>query len=212
MVELAQAPHLFVIRKQQRKEAAAQPVVLAYYYVLDKMVYQVRAQYVHCGNGALVSGVTCDHNTCSCIQAEVLVSTLLLLQARTSISSKAPFRVAKHLPPPPHAAVRLQRCMLLCPHEFADASGAFKRASTGSRCCRQSAEGHDTVRQAQLLHRRGCWCRPSGGIRGMGCSSMFASVCSQVDTVAVVLAEGYSTRSNTCCDPCGCTSLWHVAG
>ena len=63
VVELAQAPHLFVIRKQQRKEAAAQPVVLAYYYVLDKMVYQVRARCVYCGLGGLISGVTGDHNT-----------------------------------------------------------------------------------------------------------------------------------------------------
>lgn len=57
VVELAQAPHLFVIRKQQRKEAAAQPVVLAYYYVLDKMVYQVRAGCVDHGMGAATSGL-----------------------------------------------------------------------------------------------------------------------------------------------------------
>ena len=62
VVEVEQAPHLFVIRKQQRREdkkdaaaaaamaaggpgaGAGGPLTLAHYYVLDKMVYQVRGR------------------------------------------------------------------------------------------------------------------------------------------------------------------------
>ena len=79
MIEVEQAPNLFVIRKQQRRadpvaagagaapfpagaggagaavplngpaisSSSLQPLTLAYYYVLDKVVYQVGARRLH---------------------------------------------------------------------------------------------------------------------------------------------------------------------